>query len=340
MANQPKHDPTKTGLLEITHAVKRFSLGRVSFWTKLFYRKSALKFVTAVDDVSLSVKEGKTLTILGESGSGKTTLGRLVAGLEKLDSGKITLANREVKPVQSRGAIRGLVQMVFQDPGSSLDPYMNVMGCVAEPLSKMGGLDKGEVTRKVIDSLKLVGLDAESLIFRRTSELSGGQKQRVAIARAVISGPKVVVLDEPTSSIDVSIQAQVLNLLDDLLRIKGLTYVLITHDPNVVKFMADDIAVMYLGRVAEYGPAATVLSNAKHPYTKALIASTPKLGGPLPTLTNGSATTDPQSMINLPTGCRYHPRCPFVMERCKEKEPTLKPSKEIPESLVACYLYE
>jgi len=230
------------------------------------------------------------------------------------------------------------VQMVFQDPGSSLDPYMSVMSCVAEPLSKMGGRSKSEVTRMVIDSLKLVGLDAESLVFRRTSELSGGQKQRLTIARAVISDPKIVVLDEPTSSIDVSIQAQVLNLLVDLLKVKNLTYLLITHDPNVVRFMADDIAVMYLGKVVEYGPADNVLSNAKHPYTKALLASTPKLGGPLPSM--GDVTGEPQSMINLPSGCRYQLRCPFVMDKCREKEPSMKPSKNSPESLVACYLYE
>jgi oligopeptide/dipeptide ABC transporter ATP-binding protein len=326
------------GFLKITHVVKRFSLGESSFWMRLLRRKGTGKYVTAVDDVSLVVKEGETLAVLGESGSGKTTLGRLIAGLEKLDGGKITLGDRQVKPVQDRGAIRGLVQMVFQDPGSSLDPYMSVTSCVAEPLSKMGELSKGEVIRKVIDSLKLVGLDAESLLFRRTSELSGGQKQRVAIARAVISDPKIVVLDEPTSSIDVSLQAQVLNLLVDLLKVKSLTYLLITHDPNVVRFMADDIAVMYLGRVVEYGPAENVLSNAKHPYTKALLASTPKLGGPLPSM--GDVPGEPQSMINLPSGCRYHPRCPFVMERCKEKEPAIKPSKDAPESLVACYLYE
>ena len=338
MSELAERENSTAGLIEITHVVKRFPLGKVSFWARLFRRKAAIQFVSAVDDVSLSVKEGETLTILGESGSGKTTLGRLVAGLEKLDSGKITLADREVKHVQDRGAVRGVVQMVFQDPGSSLDPYMNVMECVAEPLSKIHSLDKDEITRRVIDSLLLVGLDAESLIFRRTSELSGGQKQRVAIARAVISDPRVVVLDEPTSSIDVSIQAQVLNLLVDLLSLKKLTYLLITHDPNVVRFMADEIAVMYLGRIVEYGPAAGVLSNARHPYTQALLASTPKLGGPLPTLP--SESTDPQSMISLPTGCRYHPRCPFVMEKCKQVEPSLRGLKEDGRTHVACYLYE
>ncbi|MGD0422781.1 MAG: ABC transporter ATP-binding protein [Candidatus Bathyarchaeia archaeon] len=336
MAEQAQQN--STGFLKITHVVKRFFLGKSSFWTRLFRPKATGKYVTAVDDVSLAVMDGETLAVLGESGSGKTTLGRLIAGLEKLDGGRITLGDREVKPVQDRGAIRGMVQMVFQDPGSSLDPYMSVMSCVAEPLSKMGGRSKSEVTRMVIDSLKLVGLDAESLVFRRTSELSGGQKQRVAIARAVISDPKIVVLDEPTSSIDVSIQAQVLNLLVDLLKVKNLTYLLITHDPNVVRFMADDIAVMYLGKVVEYGPADNVLSNAKHPYTKALLASTPKLGGPLPSM--GDVTGEPQSMINLPSGCRYQLRCPFVMDKCREKEPSMKPSKNSPESLVACYLYE
>jgi len=202
---------------------------------------------------------------------------------------------------------------------------------VAEPISRVG-LRKSEVIRKVSEALRLVGLSS-SFMGRRTSDLSGGQKQRIAIARALISDPVAIVLDEPTSSIDVSIQAQILNLLVELQSLRSLTYVLITHDPNVAKFMADMIAVMYLGRIVEYGTPHSVLTKPKHPYTQALLASAPKLDGSSPEAIGG----EPPSMINLPTGCRFEPRCPHAMPRCREREPSLI-SKD--DELVACYLYE
>jgi peptide/nickel transport system ATP-binding protein len=269
--------------------------------------------------------------VLGESGCGKTTLGRLIVGLERLDAGRISYEGSEVRYVRDRGAVRGRLQMVFQDPSSSLNPYLSVSTCVAEPTSKMG-LRKSEVTAKVSEALKLVGM--ESLFMaRRASDLSGGQKQRTAIARALISDPSVIVLDEPTSSIDVSIQAQILNLLVELQSLRGLTYVLITHDPNVAKFMADKIAVMYLGKIVEYGVPGDVLKNPKHPYTQALLASAPKLDGSSPEAIGG----EPPSLINLPKGCRFEPRCPHSMPKCREREPKLI-SKD--DELVACYLYQ
>lgn len=221
--------------------------------------------------------------------------------------------------------------MVFQDPSSSLNPYLSVSTCIAEPISKMG-LRKSEVAAKVSEALKLVGM--ESLFMtRRTSDLSGGQKQRTAIARALISDPAVIVHDEPTSSIDVSIQAQILNLLVELQSLRDLTYVLITHDPNVAKFMADKIAVMYLGKIVEYGMPRDVLKNPKHPYTQALLASAPKLDGSSPEAIGG----EPPSLINLPKGCRFEPRCPHAMPKCREREPMLISKGD---ELVACYLYE
>jgi oligopeptide/dipeptide ABC transporter ATP-binding protein len=291
--------------------------------------------VSAVDDVSLQVKKGETIVILGESGSGKTTLGRLIIGLERLDGGSINCDGNLVRNVRDRGVQRGRLQMVFQDPGSSLDPYMSVFSCVAEPIRKLG-LKKSEIASKVIDSLKLVGLEGQ-MISRRTSELSGGQKQRVAIARAIISDPKVIVLDEPTSSIDVSIQAQVLNLLVDLQNLKNLTYVLISHDPNVARFMADNVAVMHLGKVVEYGAVRSLLSTPKHPYTQTLLASAPKLGTILSS--ESAKAADPQSIIEVPKGCRYEPRCKFAMEKCRERAPELLPLKEDTETLVSCFLY-
>jgi oligopeptide/dipeptide ABC transporter ATP-binding protein len=338
---QAQHSRSESSLgsgyfLKLDHVVKKFSQGKIGFWSRVFRRGRSEKFIHAVDDVSLNVRKGETLVILGESGSGKTTIGRLIVGLDRVDSGRISLNGQEVKYVRDRGATRGRLQMVFQDPGSSLDPYMTVASCVEEPLAK-SSLSKKEVTAKASESLSLVGLEGKSLASRKTSDLSGGQKQRVAIARALISDPDVIVLDEPTSSIDVSIQAQVLNLLVDIQRIKGLTYVMISHDPNVARFMADNIAVMHLGRIVEYGRSTTVLQRPKHPYTQALLASAPKLGALLPT--EIKVAGDPQSMIVLPKGCRYEPRCPFAMDKCKETEPTLRETKDDPETLVACYLY-
>jgi oligopeptide/dipeptide ABC transporter ATP-binding protein len=322
--------------LEIDHVTKRFYQSRSGLWSRLFHRGNSNQlFVSAVDDVSLKVSVGETLVILGESGSGKTTLGRMIVGLERSDSGKVSLGGEDVKFVRDRGANRGRLQMVFQDPGSSLDPYMSVSSCVAEPIKRMG-LSSSEITARTVESLSLVGLDESSFYRRKASDLSGGQKQRVAIARSLISNPDVIVLDEPTSSIDVSIQAQVLNLLVDLQKMKGLTYVMISHDPNVARFMADNIAVMHLGKIVEYGPCEPVLNDPKHPYTQALLASAPKIGS---TLSIRSAVGDPQSMIILPKGCRFEPRCPYAMEKCGRIVPALAPAKGDATSLVACFLY-
>jgi peptide/nickel transport system ATP-binding protein len=315
--------------LQIESVVKKFSVGGRGIWTRL--RREKRRYINAVDDVTLSVPKGETLVVLGESGCGKTTLGRLIVGLERLDGGRISYEGSEVRYVRDRGAVRGRLQMVFQDPSSSLNPYLSVLTCIAEPLSRMG-LRKSEVAAKVSEALKLVGM--ESLFMaRRASDLSGGQKQRTAIARALISDPSVIVLDEPTSSIDVSIQAQILNLLVELQSLRDLTYVLITHDPNVAKFMADKIAVMYLGKIVEYGVPGEVLKNPKHPYTQALLASAPRLDGSSPKAIGG----EPPSLINLPKGCRFEPRCPYAMPKCREREPMLI-SKD--DELVACYLYE
>lgn len=309
--------------------MKKFSIGEQTIFSRL--RREKRRYINAVDGVTLGVEKGESLVVLGESGCGKTTLGRLIVGLEKLDGGRISYEGTQVKYVRERGAVRGRLQMVFQDPSSSLNPYLSVSTCIAEPISKMG-LGKSEITAKVSETLKLVGM--ESLFMaRRTSELSGGQKQRTAIARALISDPAVIVLDEPTSSIDVSIQAQILNLLVEIQSLRDLTYVLITHDPNVARFMADKIAVMYLGKIVEYGRPGDVLKQPNHPYTQALLASAPKLDGSSPEAITG----EPPSLINLPTGCRFEPRCPHAMPKCREREPPLVLRDD---ELVACYLYE
>lgn len=263
--------------LEIVNVKRNFVVGRNSLWDRFLRREPRL--LPAVQDVTLSISKGETLALLGESGSGKTTLGRLVSGLDKPDSGDIILNGQKIKYVRDKGAVRGRVQMVFQDPGASLDPFMSAFDCIAEPLRKNNSLSKLGRRKKVIDALDAVGMDP-SYAERKTSELSGGQKQRIAVARSIVGSPDVIVLDEPTSSIDVSIQAQILNLLFELQRDRGFTYLLITHDPNVARYLADTVAVMHLGKVVEYGPESTVLQNPRDPYTVALLSSAPKLEKP------------------------------------------------------------
>lgn len=317
-------------LLEVEGVAKQFPLGRRGLWDRITRRQT--KYVRAVAGATFQVHGGQTLVVLGESGSGKTTLGRLIVGLERPDVGRIAVSGDLVRPVREHGAMRGRLQMVFQDPGSSLDPFMRVRDVVAEPLVRSGLSDEAK-TEKVIRAIDSVGLD-QSVLDRRASELSGGQKQRVSVARAIISGPGVIVLDEPTSSIDVSIQAQVLNLLVELQKLNGYAYVLITHDPNVARFMGDAIAVMYLGKIVESGPAAQVLGQPKHPYTQALLSSAPRLRETsIPEVIKG----EPPSLINVPPGCPYAPRCPHAMEVCGEREPQ---AYTVEGASVACYLYD
>lgn len=317
-------------LLEVEGIVKRFPLGRRRVWDRITGKQT--RYVRAVGGATFQVRVGETLVVLGESGSGKTTLGRLIVGLERPDSGRIAVSGDPVRPVREHGAMRGRLQMVFQDPGSSLDPFMKVRDAVAEPLLG-SGLSEEARTEKVLRAIDSVGLDG-SVLDRMASELSGGQRQRVSVARAIISGPDVIVLDEPTSSIDVSIQAQVLNLLVELQKVNGYAYVLITHDPNVARFMADTIMVMYLGKIVESGPAAQVLRRPKHPYTQALLGSAPRLGETsIPQVIKG----EPPSLINLPPGCPYTPRCPYAMDVCGKDEPQ---GYIVEGASVACYLYD
>jgi len=317
-------------LLEVQEVTKRFSIGRRSLWDRITRKRQ--KYVQAVGGATFIVEAGETLVVLGESGSGKTTLGRLIVGLEKADSGRIALSGDAVLPVREHRTQRGRLQMVFQDPGSSLDPFMKVRDVVAEPLTR-SGISSGARTEKVVQAIDSVGLD-RSVLDRRASELSGGQKQRVSVARAIVSSPEVIVLDEPTSSIDVSIQAQVLNMLVGLQQRNHYAYVLITHDPNVASFMADNIAVMYLGKIVEQGPAAKVLLHPRHPYTQALLSSTPRLHErSIPEAIKG----EPPSLINLPPGCPYAPRCPYAIKVCGEREPE---TYEIEGLAVSCYIYD
>ncbi|MGC9180822.1 MAG: ABC transporter ATP-binding protein [Vulcanisaeta sp.] len=300
-----------------------------------FILRRKIPYIRAVNGVSLKLDRGKTLVLLGESGSGKTTLGRLIVGLEKPDSGKILVDGEEVPYVGDksymRSKLRGKLQMVFQDPSSSLDPFMTIKDIVSEPLIKLH-MPKNEILRMVIEALEMVGLD-KSFLNRRPIELSGGQRQRIAIARAIVTRPELVVLDEPTSALDVSIQSQILNLLVKIQRELGLTYVFITHDARVAKFIVDYVAVMYLGKVVEYGNADDVFNEPLHPYTQALLSSVPKVGvRELPKTIGGEVP----SAINPPSGCAFWPRCPYAMNKCRNEEPQ---TKVINNREVRCHLY-
>ncbi len=283
--------------------------------------------VRALDNVTLSVYKNETLGIVGESGSGKTTLGRILATLDPPTSGDLYFEGEKI--IRSNiNKVRKKVQIVFQNPASSLDPRLKVFDVVSEPIMHMNFQEKGKIVKEVLDE---VGLDFEYVYNKYPRELSGGQQQRVAIARAIVGNPEFIVLDEPTSALDVSIQAQILNLLVRLQRERNLTYLFITHNINVAKYISDRIAVMYAGKIVEIGNNEDIISSPTHPYTQSLIASVPSL--------NRKELSPPKgevpSLINPPPGCRFNPRCPFVMEICKDKEP---PMIELNGRSVACWL--
>lgn len=292
--------------------------------------------IKPVDHVSLSIKKGEVFTVIGESGSGKTTLGLTILLLNKPLSGAIYLDGKIVKNKGSdMKKIRRNLQLVFQDPYSSLDGRMKVGEIVAEPLLGAGERDRSSIRDKVLKVLDLVGLD-QSSTTKYPHEFSGGQRQRIAIARALVAEPRFIVLDEPTSSLDVSIQAQILNLILDLQEKRNLSYLFITHNMAVAKYVSDNVAVMYAGEIIERGSARDVIENPLHPYTADLIKSVPT-EDIRTKVTDVEVFGDPPSLYRLPTGCRYSNRCKFAMEICKEKEPALAFASSGRE--VACFLH-
>jgi peptide/nickel transport system ATP-binding protein len=294
--------------------------------------RTKIPLVKAVDGISVTIKEGEVLALVGESGSGKSTLGRMLVTLETPTSGAVYFMGKEVKGRNERRVVRRNVQMVFQNPQDSLDPRMPIVTIVTEPLTGRG-LSKADRRTRFESALLRVGLDASTFAFRRARDLSGGQRQRVGVARAIISDPKFIVLDEPTSALDASVQGQVLNLLASLHDELKFTYLLITHNINIARYISDRIAVMYAGKIVEIGPTDDVLRNPKHPYTQALFKAVPSLDSREAVPPEGEVP----SLINLPSGCRFHPRCPYIMEKCKTMEPDLMRSET---SEVACWLYE
>jgi oligopeptide/dipeptide ABC transporter ATP-binding protein len=276
--------------------------------------------VRAVDGVSLIVPKGSVLAIVGESGCGKSTLGRLALRLIEPDSGSILFQGEDLRGLSAAAlrARRRDMQLIFQDPFASLDPRMTVEQAVAEPLRLHRIVPRAQESQRVAELLSRVGLRPE-LARRWPHEFSGGQRQRIAIARALASQPKLIVGDEPVSALDVSVQAQVVNLLQDLIRELGLTFVLISHDLGVVRHIADRVAVMYLGRIVEEGATAAVFRAPRHPYTRALLAAVPGQGQGTTPLLEG----DIPSPINPPSGCRFRTRCPYAQAICAEVQPEL-----------------
>ena len=275
--------------------------------------------VSAVDRVSITLKKGETYGLVGESGCGKSTMGRLIAGLESPSGGSIELGGRDLAKLKGRDAVRihRDVQMMFQDSYAAMDPRMRIDQILAEPMSIQKTGNRRQIAERIMEIIEQVGL-TEEILDRYPHEFSGGQLQRIGFARSLTLAPDLIVADEPVSALDVSVQAQVLNLMKDLQAELGLSYLFISHDLAVVQYMADRIGVMYLGRIVEEGPAKEVVENPKHPYTKALIDSIPV---PDPEFSHDDQaiklTGEPPSAVNPPKGCRFRPRCPFAGEECK-----------------------
>ena len=296
--------------------------------------------VHAVDDVSLSIPRGQTLGLVGETGSGKSTLARCVAGLIPVTSGRVTFDGRDITNL-SRGAMRPIrreVQMIFQDPYSSLNPRRRVGSIIGDPFAIHKTSTGGERKRQVQDLMERVGLNPEHY-NRFPAEFSGGQRQRIGVARALALRPKLIICDEPVSALDVSIQAQVLNLLADLQRDYGLTYLFIAHDLEVVRHVSDSVAVMYLGRIGESGPRDPVYRSPRHPYTVALLSAAPAADPDTAAARQRIILTgDVPSPIDPPSGCRFHPRCPKAEALCSQQEPQLEAKAgDMATHLTACH---
>jgi len=300
------------------------------------FRPGGRQRAVAVDGVSLAVARRETLGIVGESGSGKTTLGRCLIRLIEPDAGSIEFEGADVRAASRAQLqrIRRRMQMVFQDPYSSLNPRVRVGEAIAEPARVHGTVDRRESQKHAARLLELVGL-SPAAADRYPRQLSGGQRQRVAIARALSVDPEFLIADEPVSALDVSIQAQILNLLDDLVETLGLTMIFIAHQLSVVRHVSDRIAIMYLGRIVEVAPAATIFASPQHPYTVGLLEAAPR---PDPSQRHRAPAVrgDIPSPLRIPSGCRFRTRCRFAEERCATEDPALR--ETAPGHLVACHV--
>jgi oligopeptide transport system ATP-binding protein len=292
--------------------------------------------VRAVDGITIALRQGEILGLVGESGCGKSTLARTVMQLIRCTGGEVYLEGKGLSQLSSRAirASRVNFQMIFQDPYASLNPRMTVFDTLSEAIKTRKRYRRKEMVSKVAELMRMVGLPPNQML-RYPHEFSGGQRQRIAIARALAPEPKLVIADEPVSALDVSIQSQILNLILKLCREMELTMIFISHDISVVKYVSDRIAVMYLGKLVEIGPANEVVDRPLHPYTRALVSAVPI---PNPQLEKQRQRIilqgDPPSPLNPPAGCSFHPRCPFAIPECKMQIPEL--AKKEPERFAAC----
>ena len=318
-------------LLEVAGLKKYFPVRKGS----LFSRET--KYVRAVDDVTFDIHKGEVMGLVGESGSGKTTTGRLIVRLLQATEGDIIFEGKDTQAMSDRQfrSLRRDMQFIFQDPYSSLNPRLTVAHAIAEPIRLHGQAKGKEVEERVADLMNTVGLNPR-MVSRYPHEFSGGQRQRIGIARALALNPKLIVADEPVSALDVSIQAQVLNLLHKLRDDFGLSYLFIAHDLNVVQHLCERIAVMYLGKLVEIADRESLYREPLHPYTQALTSAIP-VPNPRAKRDRIILKGEIPSPVNPPSGCHFHPRCQFATEQCRQVVPKLKKVKD--GHAVACHLY-
>jgi peptide/nickel transport system ATP-binding protein len=307
-------------------------------WLNRVLERKPRQFVHAVDGVSFEIPKGKTLALVGESGCGKSTVARLLVGLYRPSGGAVAFDGRDTREwfaAKDAQALRKRLQMIFQDPYASLNPRWKVGAIVAEPLTEQGVLkDPAAIRARVAELLTMVGLNpADSTKYPH--QFSGGQRQRISIARALATAPEFLVCDEPTSALDVSVQAQVLNIMKDLQQKQGLTYLFISHNLAVVRHMADQIGVMYLGRLVELADKPTLFATPRHPYTRMLLDAIPDIH--LTGRDRVAVQGEVPNPLNPPTGCSFHPRCPHANARCAQERPVLNTFQGI---RVACHAVE
>jgi oligopeptide/dipeptide ABC transporter ATP-binding protein len=321
-------------LLRLTGVKKYFPITQ-----GIIFRKEVAR-VHAVDGVDMELRRGETLGLVGETGCGKSTLARVIVGLHPATAGTIEFEGQNITnlPRNEMRRYRREMQMVFQDPYGSLNPKRRVGSIIGDPFAIHGVAEGAERKRRVQELMEVVGLNPEHF-NRFPSEFSGGQRQRIGVARALALRPKLIVCDEPVSALDVSIQAQIINLLEDLQREFNLTYIFIAHDLSVVRHVSDRVAVMYLGKVGELGTRERLYERPRHPYTNALLSAVPVADPDLADKRERIVLSgDVPSPINPPSGCRFHPRCPKAQDRCVSEEPELIPRLgDAPGELAACH---